>query len=520
MVIIYFLLLGIFVDLSDEVKNKIRHFPPQFLFGASSSAYQVEGAWEEDGKSLSIWDVAVHANPDMVQDGTTGDVSTDSYHLYQKDVQLAKELGLDFYKFSISWTRILPNGFADKVNPLGIKYYKLLIEELLVNKIRPMVTMYHWDLPQNLQKFGGWSNPLIVGWFVDYAKVLFTSFGEKVKYWITINDPKAICVGGYGSTSQAPMMNVSGIAEYICVKNVLLAHAKVYELYNKQFRKTCKGSIGISISFVWYEPASGSYDDHQAAEDARKFDWEYFAHPIFSSAGDYPEEVKNNVAVKSAEQGFPKSRLPELSAAEVSLIKGSADFLGVNSYTTRLTYRDASLDGMYPVPSFMDDQGAVLIKDPSWTQAASTWLQEVPWGFLKVLMAIKSLYDNPPVYITENGWSTSGNLLDEDRIHYLRAYLNVLLDAVFEGADIRGYSVRSLTDSFEWFQGYTEKFGLYEVDFSSSDKARTPRKSAFVYKEICRSKTLDPDFEPEKFLVDGPEKNPKFDQNHVLTMLR
>ncbi|KAJ8709566.1 hypothetical protein PYW08_009570 [Mythimna loreyi] len=483
-------------------KSKPRPFPAEFLFGASTSAFQIEGGWNEDGKSPSIWDIASHSEPSPIKDESTADVAADSYHKHKADVAVAAELGLDFYSFSISWPRVLPNGFVDKVNQLGVDYYTKLIDDLLAKNIIPMVTMYHWDLPANLQKLGGWTNPAVVVWFTDYTRFLFERFGEKVKYWITINDPKNICVNGYGTDGLAPFVNISGVAEYMCARNILLAHAETYHIYDTNFRKLQKGFIGISINFMWYEAASDTLDDRQAGIDAREFEWGLFAHPIFSKIGNFPSAVQKNVAMKSAEQGFPRSRLPALSPKEVALLKGSADFLGINAFTTKLAYRDASLEGMYPVPSFMDDMGAVLVKDPSWPQSQSSWLQEVPWGFFKLLMEIKVQYDNPPMYITENGWSNAGGLLDEDRIHYMRTYLNGLLDAVFEGCDIRGYSMWSLIDTFEWRNGYSEKFGLFQVDFSHPDKTRTPRKSAFIYKEMIRSKILDPDFEPEMFIVE------------------
>lgn len=223
------------------------------------------------GKTNSIWDELTHKEPSPIKDDSTGDVAADSYHLYKKDVEIAKELGIDFYKFSISWPRILPNGFADRLNHRGIQYYSNLIDELLANNINPMVTMYHWDLPVNLQKLGGWTNPLIVNWFEDYAKILFDKFGEKVKYWITVHEPKEICVEGYGSTGKAPMLNMTGIAEYLCAKNILLAHSKVYHLYDQTYRKMQSGLVGIAIGFHWYEPASDTIDDHQAASDAKMF---------------------------------------------------------------------------------------------------------------------------------------------------------------------------------------------------------------------------------------------------------
>lgn len=193
-----------------------------------------------------------------------------------------KELGLDFYRFSIAWSRVLPNGFADRINQAGVDYYNNLINEMLANGITPFVTMYHWDIPNNLQKLGGWSNPLVVDWFVEYAKVLLDKFGDRVRYWMTINEPKQICYEGYGSDLKAPFLNMTGIAEYLCAKNVLLAHAKVYRMYDEQYRRLQNGTIGISISFTWYEPASDTLDDHQAALDARQFDVSIFINILLA----------------------------------------------------------------------------------------------------------------------------------------------------------------------------------------------------------------------------------------------
>ncbi|XP_059050551.1 myrosinase 1-like [Achroia grisella] len=493
----FFILCAIFHNNGVSLSSKIRKFPDSFEFGASTSAYQIEGGWYEDGKGLSIWDIATHMDPSQIKDKSTGDIAADSYHLYKRDVEIAKELGLDFYRFSVSWPRILPKGLPNQINQAGIDYYNNLINELLKNNIKPFLTIYHWDLPYELQKLGGWINPHVVDWFVDYVKILYDYYGDRVKLWITINEPKQICYEGYGSTLKAPMLNASGVAEYMCAKNLLLAHAKAYHLYNQNYRKLQNGTVGISISCTWFEPASETIDDHQAAVDANQFDWGQYAHPIFSKAGHFPFELKKNIALKSAEQGFSRSRLPELSASEVALIRGSADFFGVNTYTTKLAYRDASLDGLYAVPSYMDDMAAVVVGNPTWPQAKSTWLQEVPWGFYKLLKEIKKNYNNPVVYITENGWSTAGGLFDDDRIQYYRNYLSVLHDAIEEGCDVRKYTAWSLIDNFEWKNGYTEKFGLYEVDFSREDRNRTPRKSAYVYKEIIRTKSLDTTYEPE-----------------------
>lgn len=213
-----------------------------------------------------------HLDPSPIKDGSTGDVATDSYRHYQKDVDMTSELGLDFYRFSISWPRILPTGFADKINEAGVEYYDNLINGLLKKNVTPFVTIYHWDLPENLQKMGGWTNPNIRNWFSDYAKVLFDKFGDRVRHWVTINEPKQICYEGYGSDAKAPMLNITGVADYLCARNLLLAHAGAYHLYDDKYRKLQNGNIGIAISCTWFEPSSDTLEDHAAAIDARMFD--------------------------------------------------------------------------------------------------------------------------------------------------------------------------------------------------------------------------------------------------------
>lgn len=225
------------------------------------------------GKGVSIWDTLTHMDPSPIKDHRTGDVAVDSYHLYKYDIEIMKELGVHFYRFSISWPRILPDGFIHNINEAGLKYYDNLIDEIVRAGITPFVTIYHWDLPEVLQRLGGWANPHIVDWFADYAKIVYDRYANKVPYWVTINEPKQICYEGYGSDAKAPMLNLSGIAEYLCAKNVLLAHAKAYRLYDDKYRKVHNGSVGISISCSWYEPATDTNEQNiQAAQDARQFD--------------------------------------------------------------------------------------------------------------------------------------------------------------------------------------------------------------------------------------------------------
>ncbi|CAH2086918.1 unnamed protein product [Euphydryas editha] len=466
------------------------------LFGAATSSYQIEGGWNEDGKSESIWDDITHMEPCIVLGCHNGDVAADSYHLYKRDVEMIRELGLDVYRFSLSWTRILPTGFPDRINEKGVEYYNNIINELLKYNIQPMITLFHWDLPRKLESLGGWSNSLIVDWFTDYSRIAFELFGDRVKYWITINEPREVCYSGYDYR-----YNMSGYPDYVCAKMILLAHAKTFHMYDKEYRPTQNGTIGITLSTPFYEPVSE--EDAEAAEDVIQFEWGIYANPIFSKSGDFPQSVKEKIAVKSLSQGFPRSRLPAFTPEEIELVKGSSDFLGINHYTTSLVYRNESVNGYYASPSYYDDIGAMIYQDNSWEGSAISSLKVVPWGFYKLLTKIREDYDNPPIYITENGFPTQGGLEDDDRVAYYRKYLDSMLDVIEEGSDIKGYIAWSLMDNFEWNVGYTVKFGLFEVDFESPERTRTPRKAAYVYKEIVRTHTLDFNYEPDMNVAIG-----------------
>ncbi|XP_045781379.1 myrosinase 1-like [Maniola jurtina] len=600
------------------------------MFGTATAAYQVEGAWNADGKSESIWDHLTHNRPGAMTDNSNGDIADNSYYLYKRDVQMMRELGLDFYRFSVSWTRILPTSFPDKTNQAGVDYYNNLIDELLKYNIQPMLTLYHWDLPQKLQDLGGWTNPEIVTWFGDYARTIFTLFGDRVKNFITINEPYQICVAGYGTDWLAPQLAGKGIAEYMCAKNVLLAHAKAYHIY-EEFRSTQKGNISISLSAQWYEPATDSAADVEAAHEANQFNWAQYSWPIFSDTGDFPPEMRKRIAAKSEEQGFPRSRLPEFTPEEVELLKGSSDYFALNHYSTHLIHRIASkseeqgfprsrlpeftpkevellkgssdyfalnhysthlihriasksaeqgfprsrlpeftpkevellkgssdyfalnhysthlihriaakseeqgfprsrlpeftpeevelLKGssdyfalnhysthlihrnasvpVQDVPSYSDDLGVGSYQLSEWQLGESRHSMYVPWGFRKLLNRIKNDYGNPPVVISENGAGSHGGIVDDDRVQYYRGYLDAVLDALDDGCDVIAYTAWSLMDNFEWTSGYTERYGLYEVDYDSIYRTRSPRKSAYVYKELLRTRTLDHHYEPD-----------------------
>lgn len=222
------------------------------------------------GKAENIWDHMTHTYPCVTTDCSNGDVAADSYHQYKRDVEMMRELGLDFYRFSLSWSRLLPTSFPDKISDAGLAYYNNLINEMLKYNIEPMVTLYHWDLPQKLQEMGGWTNPHIVDWYSDYARIAFKLFGDRVKHWITMNEPREVCYQGYGTTTKAPRLNIQGIAEYMCAKNLLMAHAKAYHIYDEEFRPSQGGSISITLSALWFEPEAEK--DDVIAEETNQFE--------------------------------------------------------------------------------------------------------------------------------------------------------------------------------------------------------------------------------------------------------
>ncbi|XP_053619750.1 lactase-like protein isoform X2 [Plodia interpunctella] len=406
---------------------------------------------------------------------------------------MLRELGVDFYRFSIAWTRVLPSGFPNKIKEKGLQYYHNLVDELLKYNIQPMVTLYHFDLPQSLQDLGGWTNPLSITWFEDYARVIFENFASKVPHFITINQPNTVCVDGYGGDNFAPGINSLGVGDYLCVKHVMLAHAKAYRLYEKEFKTKHQGSVGIAISVNWIEPINNQTENVEAAEVAREFSIGLYVNPIWSKEGDFPALVKERVAAKSKEQGFLTSRLPTFTPEEKDLLKGSSDFLGMNHYTTGLAQPSAA---KYPSPSFLDDMSVDFTQSLDWVQGTSPWLKSAPFGLYKSCLYLNKQYGYPTIIITEHGWSTNLGRKDPSRVDNLRAYLTALLFAIEDGTVVKGYTAWSLMDNVEWGAGVSERFGLYEVDFNSQNRHRSPRVSAHVYKRIIEQRVVEDTWRP------------------------
>ncbi|XP_011881185.1 PREDICTED: myrosinase 1-like, partial [Vollenhovia emeryi] len=441
----------------------------------------------EKGKGESVWDRWTHEHPDLIRDGSNGDVACDSYHKYKEDVQLLKNMGVDFYRFSLSWSRILPTGYANVVNQEGLDYYKNLIKELLDNGIEPFVTLYHWDHPDVFERMGGWMNETMVEWISDYARVVFKELGANIKYFITINEPNIFCISGYSEGVKSPGKKLGYLGKYLCMHNMLKAHAKIYHIYDTEFREQQKGHISIVLLCAGVFPKN--LCDIAAVDTYYQFDCGWGAHPIYSTTGDYPAVMKTRIAESSKLDGFSKSILPEFSPEWVQYIKGTSDFFGLNHYTSRLVETVPRVPGH----AWYDYSGVKASVDPSWPNTASD-LQVVPSGFREVLKKISNEYDYPPIIITENGFSDRDGIFDHLRIFYLHLYMKEMLSAIQEnGCKVKGYFTWSLLDSFEWIYGYTQRFGMVSVNFTDPNRTRTPKWSMNWYKHVIETKKLSID---------------------------
>ncbi|XP_073829952.1 myrosinase 1-like [Musca autumnalis] len=468
-----------------EHKPGSKYFPESFKFGVSTAAYQIEGGWNSDGRGPSIWDTYTHEHPEMIADHSTADVGPDSYHLFDKDLEALKELKVHFYRFSISWSRILPDGLITSKNQKGIDYYNMVIDKLLANGIEPMVTMFHYDLPESLNLYGGFTNQLLIKYFLDYAQLLFDSFGDRVKVWITFNEPFDYCMPGYGEGNYPPMGKDSGIADYLCMDTTLKAHAETYRLYKGHYFEKQKGKIGITISSRFYYSKT---NNTTLIDRAMQYSLGWLAYPIFGETGNYPQMIIDDIAENSRKEGRTWSRLPIISESERNLIKHSADFLGLNYYTSR--YVEIADPPRGKQPSWDYDSRLKYALDPKWKRAKSSWLYCVPHGLESLLNWIRLSFNNIEVMVTENGWSDDGQLDDTERIDYLKAHLQAVLNAVNNGCNVTHYTHWSLIDNFEWQKGYTEKFGLYYVNSGSVTKERIAKYSARYYKGVIETRTI------------------------------
>ncbi|CAG0891180.1 unnamed protein product [Cyprideis torosa] len=456
-------------------------FPDDFAWALATSAYQIEGAWDEDGKGLNIWDKWTHETG-----RPNGDVACDSYHKWREDIAMLQAVGVTHYRFSISWARVLPEGVG-RINPMGIDWYNNFTNGLLEAGIEPMVTLYHWDLPQALEDRGGWLSPDAWDWFEEYADVMFEALGDRVKLWITFNEPWVSAVLGYGNGAHAPGFTNEGEFPYIAGHNMLKSHGRAYRLYQSKYAAEQNGLIGISLNLGdgYAIPDDDTVENVEAAERNIQFNLGWYAHPIFIN-GDYPDVMREKIDYKSELQGFPQSRLPYFTEEEKAIIANSADFLGLNYYTASVI-RNQENDINWI--SYFADSDTYPYHDDSWYGSGASWLKVTPFSLRMMLNWIKDNYDNIPVYITENGFSDrAGNLDDMLRVYYYKHYINNVLKAIkLDQCNVRGYTAWALMDNFEWSVGFEERFGLHYVDFEDPNRPRTPKTSAKWYSEIIRN---------------------------------
>jgi beta-glucosidase len=443
-------------------------FPKDFLWGAATAAYQIEGAWNEDGKGESTWDRFSHS-PYRVAKGDTGDVACDHYHRMPEDVAMMHSLGLQAYRFSISWPRIQPSGQGTP-NPKGLAFYDELVDELLRAGIKPNATLNHWDLPQALEEQGGWANRASVDWFADYARIMFDKLGDRVAMWGTHNEPWVVAFMGYAGGIFPPGYEDSSKG-YAAAHHLLLSHGKAVQVFRQG---AYKGEIGIVLSFSTSYPASDSQADQDALSRAYANGTGIFMMPIYK--GQYPPLLLEWLGRNA----------PPIKAGDMELISQPTDFLGVNYYFSQEVWHDSN-GGLFKVGQEMKSQ-------PMWGKTEMGW-SVYPDGLRDLLLHFKDDYGNPKMYITENGTAAldiadaDGFVRDRERINYLRAHFLAVHEAIQEGANLQGYFVWSLMDNFEWAQGYRPRFGLVGVDYAT--QKRTPKLSARWYTRVIQRNGLD-----------------------------
>ncbi|KAK9311388.1 beta-glucosidase 1B [Lipomyces starkeyi] len=462
--------------------------PSDFEWGFATAAYQIEGAVDTDGRGKSIWDTFCHLEPSRTK-GASGDVACDHYHRYEEDFDLLTKYGAKAYRFSISWSRIIPlGGRDDPINEAGIAFYNRLIDSLLARGITPWLTLYHWDLPQALHdRYQGWLQvEESQKDFERYARVCFERFGDRVKNWITLNEPWIVSIYGYATGTNAPGHNSvrqgnRATEPWTVGKALIMSHARAVVMYNKAFRSVQKGRIGISLNGDYYEPwNAGDPLDHEAAERRMEFHIGWFANPIFLGQ-DYPQCMRDQLG----------SRLPKFSKSDFALLKeAEVDFYGMNYYTSQFARHRCSLpsenDFVGNIDELQEDSQGVSIGEKSGVH----WLRSAPDQFRKHLSRVYHLYQKP-IYITENGCPCPGedqmtceeSVNDIYRIRYFESHLDAVGKSIQEDkAVIPGYFAWSLMDNLEWSDGYGVRFGVTFTDYDTLE--RTPKRSALLLKQM------------------------------------
>ena len=443
------------------------NFPKDFVWGAATASYQIEGGWNQHGKGESIWDRFSHM-PGKVDNNNTGDVANDHYHLWRKDIRLMKQIGLKAYRFSVAWPRILPKG-RGKVNQKGIAFYSKLVDGLLAANITPFVTLYHWDLPQALQDEGGWEARSTVDAFAEYTEAITQALGDRVKNWITINEPAVVAWIGNDSGEHAP--GYKDMKRAIPVSfHIMLAHGRAVPIIRKN---SPNAEVGITLNVGWKEAASNSTFDLEAVRMADGKWTRWFSDPLYGRG--YPADI----VADFEKQGHLPNGMNFIQAGDLDAIAVPTDFLGINYYSREVIRSNA--DGNEPQKIFSKPKTS-----ENWTEM--DW-ENYPEGLTGVLSRMYFDYQPLKLYVTENGASYStepdnGAVHDTLRLDYYKTHVAAVHRAMQAGVPMAGYFAWSLMDNFEWAKGYAQRFGIVWVDFNTQE--RILKDSAKWYKTVIK----------------------------------
>ncbi|HEX3588328.1 MAG TPA: GH1 family beta-glucosidase [Pseudonocardiaceae bacterium] len=443
--------------------------PSSFRWGVATSAYQIEGATDEDGRTASIWDTYCRV-PGAVHNGETGDVACDHYHRMPSDVALIRSLGVDTYRFSVAWPRVQPGG-RGPANAAGLGFYERLVDELLAADITPWVTLYHWDLPQELEDAGGWPARDTAYRFADYAMLVFDRLSDRVRHWTTLNEPWCSAMLGYAYGRQAPGRTDFAAGSH-AAHHLLLGHGMAASRIRAAGPQV---DLGITLNMGYGEPATDSELDREAARRCDGLGIRLYLDPLVR--GRYPADVLDDLAARNV-------RLP-VQDGDLAFISTPLDVLGVNYYSAH-RFSGTSEDGRT-----VDDDGLPVARSvPRGAAVTAMGWEVVPSGLTALLVRLSREYPGLPLVITENGAAfedvadASGFVADSDRTAYLSSHIEAVAAAVAQGADVRGYFAWSLLDNFEWSFGYDKRFGIVRVDYGTQE--RTPKASALWYRDTIR----------------------------------
>uniref|UniRef100_A0A3P9IE92 Klotho n=1 Tax=Oryzias latipes TaxID=8090 RepID=A0A3P9IE92_ORYLA len=423
-------------------------FPKGFIWAVGTAAYPVEGAFAKDGKGLSIWDTFTRGGTRK----TCGDVGSDSYHNVDADIRAIQQLGVSHYRFSLSWPRMFPNGTRGSYNELGTNYYRTLIKRLKKINVQPVVTLYHWDLPEHLQQtLGGWANPQLVDIFKDYADFCFQTFGDDVKFWVTIDNPFVVAQHGYGTGVVAPGIKNDPDLRFRVGHNLLKAHAAAWHIYDRHYRPRQQGKVSMALASHWIKPSRTRLESLQECQCSLDHVLGWFARPLFTD-GDYPTCMKARLG----------SRLPSFTQEEKEWVKGTADFFAL-SHGATLSFQ--------------------LIND------SVKFDQHEDLDLRMLLYWIYAEYDKPAIFVVQSGWYVLGNTKTKDpkQMFYLKSFIaETLKSIIIDRVNVIGYTAWSLIDGYEWYREYGIRRGLYYVSFNTPDMKREPKTSAIFYKNVIQ----------------------------------